>query len=338
MEDKSSHPLASAIISEFCPCIYEMEDDLPKVKNMKVKDGIGIEGWVQVEDDWKHVIVGNEKILKENGGRVLVSNSDKEKICEFSEKNSTATILMIAVDDQLDLIMALNDKVKFEAKLMVSQLMQMNLETTILTGDNKNASLAVCRQVNISDNRCFSRLEPMGKLEWVKTKQQNKSHKVLMIGDGINDAAALALAEVGVAMGDSGTALASYAANVVILSDNLLSIPATILLSKLTNACIQQNVAFVIIIKLIAVVFALIGSLKFWMAMIIDAGCLVVVLLNGIRPMLSNAFHELEASSDNNKNHDNDNNNNNNDNNNIVIDNNNNNNIVIDDKGQIEII
>ena len=335
VEDKSSHPLASAIISEFCPCIAEMEGDFPLVKNMKVKDGIGIEGWVQVDDDWKHVLVGNEKILKDNCGKVIISNSDKEKIREFSDKNSTATIVMVAVDDQLDLIMALNDKVKVESKSMISQLMQMNMVTTMLTGDHKNAAIAVCRQINIPDDRCFSRLQPMDKLEWVKTKQQNKNHKVLMIGDGINDAAALALAEVGAAMGDGGTAMASYAANVVILSDNLLKIPGTITLSKLAKACILQNVTITITIKLIAVIFALVGSLKFWMAMVVDAGCLIIVLLNGIRPMFSNAYNDSEASlslsieknNNNNGNGNSDINNNNNDDDDDNI-----------DKGQIEIV
>jgi Cd2+/Zn2+-exporting ATPase len=204
---------------------------------------------------------------------------------------------MVAVDDQLDLIMALNDKVKVESKSMVSQLMQMNLVTTMLTGDNNEAALSVCREINIPSDQCFSRLHPMDKFDWVKRKQEHGSHQVLMIGDGINDAAALALADVGMAMGDGGTAMASHAANVVILSDNLLKIPGTIKLCKLAKSCIIQNVSFVLIIKLLAVIFALTGDLQFWMAMIVDAGCLIVVLLNGIRPMFSKAFINSEISS-----------------------------------------
>jgi len=297
IEDKSSHPLASAVISEFCPCIAEMEGNLPAVKSLKVIEGVGIEGWCQVEDDWKHVIVGNERILKDNGGKVIISESVKNNIREFAEKNVGATIVMVAVDDQLDLLLALNDKVKVESKSMISQLMEMNLVTTMLTGDHSNVALIVCEAINIPSDRCFSRLHPMEKFEWVKSKQES-ARKVLMIGDGINDAAALALADCGVALGDGGTAMASHAANVVILSDNLLKIPGTIKLCKLAKSIILQNVIFVLVIKLLAVIFALTGALQFWMAMIVDAGCLVVVLLNGIRPMFSKAFINSDLKSD----------------------------------------
>ena len=296
IEEKSSHPLASAIISEFCPCIAEMEGSLPSVKNIKVKDGVGVEGWVSVDNDWKHVIVGNERILKENGGKVIIAESHKIQIREFSKKNIGATIVMVAVDDQLDLVMALNDKVKVESKSMIAQLMQMNLVTTMLTGDHNDVALSVCHEINIPSDQCFARLHPMDKFDWVKNKQENGTHQVLMIGDGINDAAALALADVGMAMGDGGTAMASHAANVVILSDNLLKIPGTIKLCKLAKFCIIQNVSFVLIIKLLAVIFALTGDLQFWMAMIVDAGCLIVVLLNGIRPMFSKAFINTDIS------------------------------------------
>ncbi len=136
----------------------------------------------------------------------------------------------------------------------------MGIDMTMLTGDNSAVALEVCRVVGIAESNCRSRLMPHEKLDWIRTAESS-GRRVLMIGDGINDAAALAGASVGVAMGAGGTAMAAAAADIVMMSDNLLRVPATIQLCRQARSIIVQNCLVSIAIKIIAVVLAVTGTI-----------------------------------------------------------------------------
>lgn len=137
-------------------------------------------------------------------------------------------------------------------------------------------------------------------MTWILDSQgKSKRHNVLMLGDGINDTTALAASSVGVAMGANGSAMAISAADVVLMSNNLKKLPATLLLCQLSRNIIIFNVSFSIGIKVIAVILAILGYLQLFMAILVDTGSLIVVIFVGMIPLITNvyAFSEIQEES-----------------------------------------
>ena len=287
IEEKSIHPLANAVVSDFCGCITEMEGNLPETRSIKVVEGLGLNGWVEVDKDWKFVAVGNEKLFKNNGGKTALSEVEQIAVNNFIQKNNNVAIIYVLVDDQLKLILALADEIRKESYDMVKNLQAMKINVSMVTGDHTDVASRVCDELNIPQNQCHSRMLPVEKLEWVKNCESSDKKHILMIGDGINDAAALAASTVGVAMGVGGSAMASAAAGIVMMNDNLSRIPETIKLCQYTRSIIVENCVFSIGIKVIGVGLAVSGNLTIWQAMLIDIGSLLVVIMNGIKPLKS---------------------------------------------------
>ncbi len=313
IESKSSHPLANAIVSDFCGCIAEMEADLPNAKNIKVIEGVGISGWVnaispssssgkKASDNWLFVRIGNERLLQSHGGDLELSPSAEAKLKRFTETyGRSAVVVLVAVEDSVDLVMALADEVREEAKEFIKQLHTSNIGVTMLTGDHSDVAEMVAKNIGISVENCKSRLMPHEKLGFIENLQNAILHtdqkNVLMIGDGINDAAALTKARVGVAMGEGGAAMAVECADVIIMSDNLLRIPATISLSKSCNRIVIENVAVSLAIKIAAIVLASTGYLPFWAAVLTDIGSLVIVLINASRLLFTDVYSQSSLDS-----------------------------------------
>lgn len=349
LEAKSTHPLANAIVSAYCGCIAEAVDVvLPAVRKMKVLDGVGLEGWVEIveEQDWKYLLVGNERIFASHGGKVQLSMTQQHEIELFKQRNQGRTMIFVAIDDELAYAMSLADEIRPETKPFVTDLQDnMHVTVTMLTGDQEDVARAVCREVGIAQEDCHARLMPAEKMQWVKRVQQTTtqallhpfnhpsagpsttinamtraaavdaveedhrlSHlesathrfdddhlhgdhhpkhlqpkKVLMVGDGVNDSTALALATVGVAMGAAGSAMAVQAADVVLLNDNLLLLPPALRIAHLAKRTIVENCLVAITIKIVAIVLAISGLLEFWEAVIIDIGSLLLVVTNGTK-------------------------------------------------------
>jgi Cd2+/Zn2+-exporting ATPase len=150
----------------------------------------------------------------------------------------------------------------------------------MLTGDNRDVAEAVARQVGGIDE-VRAGLLPENKLHLVRELQTRGT--VAMIGDGINDAPALAQADVGIAMGGGGTAQAMETADVVLMQDNLQSIPTALRLSRLTRTVVKQNIALSLGLKLIVLALAIPGLASLWLAVLADVGATLVVTLNGMR-------------------------------------------------------
>jgi Zn2+/Cd2+-exporting ATPase len=301
IELKSAHPLANAIVAAHFGCVADMMDsDIPmlNVRKIVVSDGVGVSGWAESEPDfWQHVSIGNERLLKVNGGKVKASARQQQLMDSFNRESSGKVVLIVAIDDQLERIISLSDELRLEAHDFVESMQLMKMTVSMLTGDQELVAADVCREVGIPRSECNYRLLPREKMEWIEARQKGTteqpkkgSSKVMMVGDGINDSIALTAADVGVAMGAGGSAMAVASADIILMTDNLLLLPAAVKMCQSACSITLQNFAFAIIVKVIAIILALVGHLEFWQAVLVDMGTLLFVLVNGIRPLLRGTF------------------------------------------------
>jgi Cd2+/Zn2+-exporting ATPase len=284
VESKSTHPLAHAIVSEYCGCIADMDETpFPAIRKLKVLDGVGVEAWVEMDGDWKYVLIGNERILNGHGGKVRLDKVQAAQLQAFQVSNVNKVVLLMAIEDELILSMTLADELRPEAKQFVSTMQAAGMVVDMLTGDHEQVAQDICAAVSIPVDHCHPRLLPEQKLEWINQQQKEMGRKVLMIGDGINDSIALAASTIGVAMGAEGTAMAVSAADVILMNDNLMLLPPALKLCRLAKRTIIENFSFAVAIKIVAIVLAIMGLLQFWEAVLIDIGSLIVVVINGTK-------------------------------------------------------
>lgn len=290
IEVKSIHPFADAIVSEFSGCIAEMEGDFLPTQKIKVIDGLGIQGMVEDNGSWFEVVIGSERVLRSKGGKVVLSEAQSKAYEDFVTRNTGSSVVLITVDGFVEVALAIRDEIREEAKEFVRRTSALGVPVTMLTGDLQSVGESVCRDIGIDPLNCKARLLPQEKMAWIENEQQHLGRAVVMVGDGINDAIALSLACVGIAMGDGGSAMAIDAGDVVVMSDNLLRIPSAIELCRRARDVILQNCVFAIAVKIIAVVLAIMGYLSLWAAVLIDLGTLLIVILNGMTPLRYDTF------------------------------------------------
>jgi len=264
LESKSQHPLASAIIKKAAhlPQDYVVEDFLSIT-------GKGIKGVVNGTE----YRVGNVKLFEEVPEAVL------EKISLLQHQGKT---VMIAGTDRGILgLIAVADEVRASSRAVIEKLQQLGIEETILlTGDNHVTAKAIGHETGV--NRVESELLPEDKLTFIKTLKTQYG-RVAMVGDGVNDAPALAAATVGIAMGGAGTDTALETADIALMNDDLKKLPFTIKLSRKTLHIIKQNITLSIVVKLLALLLVIPGWLTLWIAIFADMGVTLLVTLNGLR-------------------------------------------------------
>lgn len=272
LENKSQHPLASAIVrkadTDTVPYMDKVIEDFTSVT------GKGLKGTV----DGIVYYIGSPKYLEEHveGG---IPAEAAEEISRLQSEGKT--VIVAGNDSEVLALIAVADEVRESSREVVSRLHELGIEKTImLTGDNKGTAAAIGSQAGVTDIE--SDLLPEDKLNFVKDLQTNHG-KVAMVGDGINDAPALAAATVGVAMGGAGTDTALETADIALMADDLKKLPFTIKLSRKTLAIIKQNIAFSIGVKLLALLLVIPGWLTLWIAIFADMGATLIVTLNGLR-------------------------------------------------------
>ncbi len=223
-EKGSEHPLGEAIVK----CAEEKELEFKKLDFFKAIPGHGIE----VKIDSKDILLGNRKLMVER-------NISLENLEETSHKlaGEGKTPMYVAIDNKIAGIIAVADTVKENSKKAIEQLHKMGIEVAMITGDNKRTAEAIAKQVGIDS--ILAEVLPQDKANEVK-KLQAEGKKVAMVGDGINDAPALAQADIGIAIG-SGTDVAMESADIVLMRSDLMDVPTAIQLSKKTILNIKQN-------------------------------------------------------------------------------------------------
>jgi len=223
-EKGSEHPLGEAIVKG----AEERGLELKKLDFFKAIPGHGIE--VKIED--KNILLGNKKLMVES----KISLERLEKISD-TLAGEGKTPMYIAIDGNMAGIIAVADTVKENSKKAIEKLHQMGIEVAMITGDNKRTAEAIAKQVGI--DRILAEVLPQDKANEVK-KLQAEGKKVAMVGDGINDAPALAQADIGIAIG-SGTDVAMESADIVLMRSDLMDVPTAIQLSKNTIRNIKEN-------------------------------------------------------------------------------------------------
>ena len=177
-------------------------------------------------------------------------------------------------------LFAVADTIKDSSKAAINELKALGVTPVMLTGDNAATARALAEQAGIDDAR--GNLLPEDKLTAIKD-MQTRYGETGMSGDGINDAPALAQADIGFAMGAAGTHTAMEAADVLIMNDDLRRLPETIRLSKRTHAVLWQNISLALGIKLVFLLLAIFNNASMWMAVFADMGASLLVVFNGLR-------------------------------------------------------
>ncbi|WP_440896483.1 heavy metal translocating P-type ATPase [Amphibacillus sp. Q70] len=239
-EKGSEHPLGEAIVREAETREFAAMD----VQDFTAIPGRGIE--VMIED--KKLLAGNKKLMDERQISLADLSEQSDKLA-----NEGKTPMYIAIDDRLAGIIAVADTVKENSAKAIERLHQMGIEVGMITGDNKRTAEAIAKQVGI--DRVMSEVLPEDKANEVE-KLQGEGKKVAMVGDGINDAPALAQADIGIAIG-SGTDVAIESADVVLMRSDLLDVPSAVELSKSTIRNIKENLFWAFAYNVLGIPFAM---------------------------------------------------------------------------------
>jgi len=260
----SDHPVALAIAAG----LTQPQNGLSDVVDMP---GRGIEAKAQGQ----HLTLGNHRLIEERG---LCSAQIEARLNAHEAQGRSVTLL--ASDSEVLAIFAVADTIKESSRAAIIELHELKIVTVMLTGDNSTTAMTIGRQAGIADVR--GNLLPEGKLAAIEELRTGQG-TTAMCGDGINDAPALARADIGIAMGGVGTDTAMEAADIVIMNDDLRRIPETIKLSRRTHTILWQNIALALGIKGVFLVLAVFGSASMWMAVFADMGASLIVVANGLR-------------------------------------------------------
>ncbi len=261
---RSDHPVSKAIIQG-------LEVPGPEAENFKALPGRGVEGVV----NGVRLVLGNHRLIHEQG----LCTPELEAELAIHEKQGR-TVTLLADDSHVMALFAVADTIRETSKQAIVDLKALGVTSVMLTGDNTATAKAIAAQAGIDDAR--GDLLPEAKLDAIK-EMQKRYGATGMTGDGINDAPALAQADIGFAMGGAGTDTAMEAADVVIMNDNLQRVAETVRLSKRTHAVLWQNITLALGIKSVFLVMAVVGTATMWMAVFADMGASLLVVGNGLR-------------------------------------------------------
>lgn len=261
VESYSNHPIAQSLLNA-----YDGEIDKDLVSNIKQIPGYGLSG----DYDGKRIHVGNFRLM------------EKYDI-EVDEFDSTGTVVYVSVGTEYRGAIIIEDAIKYRAKWTMKYLKdKCKAVLVMLTGDTRSAGYAVAKELKM--DYAYTDLMPSDKLEQLEDflTIQDDMEKLVCVGDGANDAPVLARADIGIAMGALGSALAIEAADIILLEDELPKIVDAIKISKETLRVVNQNIAFAIAVKVIIVLLALVGYFGMWEAIVAEVGVVFAAIMNAV--------------------------------------------------------
>lgn len=257
VEENSNHPIAVSIKNAYGKKIST------KASNIKEISGSGICASIGENK----VVLGNKEFLKKMG-------------ISFKESSDFGTILYIAQNDEYLGYIVISDKIKDDAKNTLSKLKNMGINNLVmLSGDDKEVVKNIAEKVNI--DAYYGNLLPQDKVKILEEYKQN--HKLAFVGDGINDAPVIKMADVGIAMGAIGSDAAIEASDIVIMNDDLSKIEDAIKISKKTRKIVMSNIYFAIIFKILMLILAILGKTPMWLAVFADVGVTILSVINSLR-------------------------------------------------------
>lgn len=243
-EQMSEHPLGKAIVSSY-------NGELPACEDFSMLPGRG----VQAKVNGQRILAGNQEMLAE--AEISLRENEAAEVEKYLKAG--CTVIYVANETEIIGLIALSDTIREESRNMLESLRSSGVEPVLLTGDNKNTAEAVSHGLGI--DKVYSDCLPEDKLR-VIDKLQSGGDKVLMLGDGVNDAPSLRKADVGIAMGGIGSDIAIDAADIALVGDDLSQLPHLIALSKRMMKTIRLNLTFSMALNLVAIILAIIGTLN----------------------------------------------------------------------------
>jgi Cd2+/Zn2+-exporting ATPase len=266
LESFSEHPISQAIVAK----VGNPGVPFNLVKNFSAITGRGVTGTINGEE----FFVGSERLFTERGipySRELVDQLEREG----------KTVVLIGSKTEVIGVIAVQDSVRQSAVIAISALKKMGIRPVMLTGDNEETARAIASQVGIEE--VYAELLPADKVDTIRSLQETFG-PIAMVGDGVNDAPALAAADVGIAMGAIGSDAAIDTADIALMQDDLSKLPYLFRLSKKTRGIVRQNVVASLVVKFSLAVLVFPGLISLWIAVAVgDMGLSLAVILNAMR-------------------------------------------------------
>jgi Cd2+/Zn2+-exporting ATPase len=268
LDAQTTHPIARAVVDGHAQAGLGA---LPSVTDFEALVGMGVKGRV----GQTLYYLGNHRLIESLG----VCNANVE--AELTRLEAQArTAIVLASETQALAVLAVADTLREESREAIARLAQMGVRTVMLTGDNRATAQVIGQQAGVSEVR--AEMLPEDKWQAVAALREEFGH-VGMVGDGINDAPALAAADVGFAMGVTGTDSALETADVTLMDDDLRKLPAFLALSRRSASVLRQNIVLALAIKAAFFGLAIAGLATLWMAVFADVGASLLVIANGMR-------------------------------------------------------
>ena len=263
-EAYSNHPIALSIVKE-----YRKDLNQERIGSIKEIAGQGISALI----DQKRVLVGNEKLMNENHVKIVPCDDE-------------GTIIHVAIDGVYCGHIHIGDKIKPTSSEAIRQLRKLGIRRiSILTGDEKKTAEKITAPLDIDE--LYAELLPQDKVakmeELLKNKEENET--LLFVGDGINDAPVITLADVGIAMGSLGSDAAIEAADIVLMDDDPLKVAKAIRIANKCMRIVYENIIFAIGVKVICLILSAFGLTNMWLAIFADTGVMVIAVINAIRAL-----------------------------------------------------
>lgn len=268
VEARSEHPLASAIVK----AAEERQLNLLVATDFKAIPGQGVEASIQGKSVW----IGNERLFEER--RIPIPPPLRAQVASLEQKGQT--VMLVSVDGEWRGILAVADVLRPDAAQIVADLKKLGLFVVMLTGDNERVAAAIAHKAGV--DKYHAGLLPQDKVRILKTLRE-KYGFTAMVGDGVNDAPALAAANVGIAMGGAGSDVALETADVVLMGDNLAHLPYAIGLARQARKTVWQNLVFALSVIVLLVAAAFGAHLPLPLGVVGHEGSTVLVVLNGLR-------------------------------------------------------